>query len=174
MVLLCTVTACDSIKPVDPIDSISHGSQDYIPLAIGNKWEYTHVYTAYGRTPNGSYTDSRTSYTIQFITAAKRTSDTTDEFTCISTYRSRDWKGDWGVSYDTIKIQRTPNSVWNLSPRTGADNILTKVIYPGPGYAKYKKGVGFIESTTSGYFHITAGNQGDYTSTTTLTNYTVK
>jgi len=164
------LTTCDLINPA----SQDYGSQDYIPLAVGNYWEYTNVYTLYGRTPNGPYTSSQITYSTSTIIATERKSDTVELFTAANMYRSQDWRGAWESTYDTSKIERTPHRIGNLSPRTGQDSILRIVIYPGPGYVKYKKGVGCIESRTSGLFHITAGNQGDYTSITTLTKYSVK
>ncbi|MCU0426775.1 MAG: hypothetical protein MUF71_14240 [Candidatus Kapabacteria bacterium] len=167
LVLLFSLVACDLTNPINV------GSQDYIPLAVGNQWEYTNVHTRFGRTPNGPYTASRSTYIKNEIIAAKRKSDTIDVFTMASSYGSLNSLGFYDWSYDTTTIERTPSTIYDL-PRTGKDSILTITIYPGPGYAKYKKGVGRIESQTSGSFHITAGNQGDYTSRTVLTKYTVK
>ncbi len=112
------LTTCDLTTPDSP------GSQDYIPLAVGNQWEYTNVYTAYGMTPNGSYTNSQFSYWTQTIIATERKSDTVEIFTSAYKSREQNWRGDWEITYDTSKIERTQHRIGEISPRTGQDSIL--------------------------------------------------
>lgn len=165
LVLLFSIAACDLVNPISP------GSQDYIPLAVGNQWEFTRVRTRYGTTPNGSYTASRKTYIREEVISAKKT-DTSEVFTIVSFFRTEDGFGGYRLSYDTSDIERTSNRIGKELLRTGKDSILL-VTYPW-GYDKYRKGVGLIESSSSGYFHITAGNQGEETYNSILTKYIVK
>jgi hypothetical protein len=185
--LVLNLSSCNVVKSDPDTDKTpSHttsepdtGKQDYLPLAVGNTWEYSYTYEGEQHTSNGINFLSNSATRQLKVLSYQKTNDTTEVFSLEQFLSSQ-----LSSQITTFDIVRTTNTIgysyyYTRVKRTGIDSILAdtsslNISGYGTAIAKYKKGVGLVESIEKGFHHVMAGNEIYFTTTTKLVKFTPK
>lgn len=131
---------------------LDEGQNDYMPLAVGNRWRYLLTQTITTQTPNEPSTTSYAYGSSEWLViAASRKNDTTDEF------KIRFIERYPGISTTTgtFRIRRSRTLIYqvfngrygeelsNFMPKTGVADTLDF----NSGFFYYVKGVGMCRKT---------------------------
>jgi hypothetical protein len=180
-ILMLSVHSCKEPVSVSSVvvAEMDYGRNDYIPLAVGNAWEYSN-HESLQTTASGNTTWNRSWKQAWNVISSTKLHDTVEVFFVEVRTVGTDIGGLSIRELDTMKITRTTVTLrssnnFNLE-RSGVDSILTVFSNSSccsPTQTRYKKGVGKIGSDWRSSSHITAGNSSSSTGYSTLVKYTL-
>ncbi len=145
-------TGKDTYERKQLVLDLDEGQNDYMPLAIGNKWRYLLTQTITTQTPNESPTTSYAYGSLEWLViAASRKNDTTDEFKVrfIQRYPGiSTTSGTFRIRRSSTLIYRVFNDRYgevfsDYMPKTGVADTLDF----NRGFFYYTKGVGMCRNT---------------------------
>jgi hypothetical protein len=101
---------------------------EYVPLAVGNVWEYSYSIVGTQTTPNGTNQISSSKTIVLRILSTQKVNDTLETFRLATIETQRDYWGGLQKDSSVINLYRTPTRIYPFFgfglQRTVSDSIL--------------------------------------------------
>jgi hypothetical protein len=160
-------------------DSIDYGRNDYMPLAVGNMWNYSWSTSLVERTPNGETQSSWGGTEEWEVVSYQKLNDTSGVFKLVVTGNKNSnivRTETWNITRGTITL-KGPDRIMPYF-RTGTQATVSVWYSEGGTVAAYQatftKGIGKTRESKREYVRVLNGLQREYSYLTILDSHSLK